>query len=136
MTRQKFSSVLKIVTVDDSAIVTERLQSLFSELDYVAFMGHARSIDDALCLIECYRPHVVILDIHLEGETPKASGITLLTRIKRIYPEMHIVMLTNMAIPQYRSVCMALGADYFLDKSHDFELIPETLKKINHERIA
>jgi DNA-binding NarL/FixJ family response regulator len=136
MTRRKFSSVLKIITVDDSSIVTERLQSLFSELDYVAFMGNARSIGDALHLIEYHRPDVVILDIHLEGEVPGANGITLLTRIKRIYPNMYIVMLTNMAIPQYRSVCMALGADYFLDKSHDFELIPETLKKINYGRTA
>jgi DNA-binding NarL/FixJ family response regulator len=134
MTNPKFP--LRIVTVDDSAVVTERLQSMFSELNDVVFMGNARSINGALHLIEYHRPHVVILDIHLEAEMPKGNGITLLSKIKIFYPAMHVVMLTNTAISQYRSACMALGADYFLDKSHDFELIPETLKKINHERIA
>jgi len=50
-----------------------------------------------------------------------------------------VCILTSYAYPQYRTKCLALGADYFLSKSDDFEkinvVIANILTHINHSTI-
>lgn len=134
MNKSPISVVLKVITVDDSPIVSERLQSMLREMDQVEFMGNARNTSAALLIIDQHKPGAVILDIHLGEETPKVSGINLLIELKQKHQDMKIIMFTNLAVPQYRQACLALGADYFFDKSHDFEKIPEALKEIIQQR--
>lgn len=124
---------LKIITVDDSPIVTQRLQLLFDELDNVEYLGNAINATDALALIMEQKPNVVFLDIHLEADKSTTSGLNLLLLIRKRYPEMKIIMLTNLAGNKYRETSLAFGADYFLDKTLDFDKIPGTLKEIVHQ---
>lgn len=130
MSGQETGSILKIVTVDDSPIVAERLQSMLSEVENVEFLGNARNIASALALIDQAKPDVVLLDIHLEEDMPEANGIDLLISLRKKYPVMKIMMLTNLTGFHYRNRCIAFGVDYFFDKSNDFDKIPGTLKEI------
>jgi DNA-binding NarL/FixJ family response regulator len=130
MSGKKILPLLKIITVDDSPIVAERVQALLSDMDNVAFLGNASNMSAALLLINQQKPHVVILDIHLGEEMPKANGMNLLITLRKQYAEMKIMMFTNLTEPQYRSSCIAFGADYFFDKSNDFDKISEALKEI------
>lgn len=130
MSGQETGSILKIVTVDDSPIVAERLQSMLSEVENVEFLGNARNIASALALIDRTKPDVVLLDIHLEEDMPEANGIDLLISLRKQYPVMKIMMLTNLTGFHYRNRCIAFGVDYFFDKSNDFDKIPGTLKEI------
>jgi hypothetical protein len=41
MPESKSSSTLKIMTVDDSPVIAERLQFMLSEIDSVEFLGNA-----------------------------------------------------------------------------------------------
>jgi len=127
-----FPYVLKIATVEDSPVVAERLQSILADLNYIEFAGNATNITDAMRLINEQRPGVVILDIHLKENAPHRSGIDLLADIRTTYPHMKIIMLTNLSAPQYRARCLSLGADFFFDKSNDFDKLPETLKSFTH----
>jgi DNA-binding NarL/FixJ family response regulator len=129
MTASPAPYVLKIVTVDDSLIIAERLRTMLGEMHNVNFLGNARNISTALNLIRIHKPHVVILDIYLEDDMPKANGINLLIILKNKYPELKIIMLTNLSEPQYRNTCIAFGADFFFDKTNEFNMIPETLNK-------
>lgn len=122
--------MLKVITVDDSRIVSERLKALLSEIENVKFSGNAGNIRDALTLIDQEKPNVVILDILLEEDLPKANGMDLLITLRAKYPDMKIIMLTNLTEPQYSNTCFALGADYFFDKSNDFDKIAEALNEI------
>ena len=130
MSGKETQSILKIITVDDSPIVAERLQSMLSEVENVEFVGNARNIAAALALIDQKKPHVVVLDIHLEEDMPEANGIDLLISLRKKYPSLKIMMLTNLTGPHYRNACIAFGVDYFFDKSHDFDKIPGTLMEI------
>jgi DNA-binding NarL/FixJ family response regulator len=124
------STYLKVVTVENSLLVAERVQSMLNDLAHVRFMGNARSVPEALRLISRKTPDVVILDIHLGEDHHNANGIHLLVTLRRKYQRMKLIMLTNLADPQYRSTCMSLGADYFFDKSNDFDKVTETLRNI------
>lgn len=121
---------LKVVTVDDSPIIVERLQAILSQIEQIKFAGNATNVITALALIEQEQPQVVILDINLEANKPENNGINLLINLRERYTDMKIIMLTNLADMQYRNTCFFYGADFFLDKSNEFEKIEEIIKGI------
>jgi DNA-binding NarL/FixJ family response regulator len=129
MTVADNSAALKIVTVEDSHAIVERLKEIVTRIGGVEFQGNAETFTAAIDLIKAVRPAVVILDINLRSEDGK-NGIYLLSMIRKIYPETKFIMLTNLTDIRYRDLCMDFGADYFFDKSNDFDKIPETLNQI------
>jgi len=50
--------------------------------------------------------------------------------IKRQKPSVRVIVLTNYPYPQYRKRCMELGAEFFLDKSTEFDRLPAVLQQI------
>ena len=126
--------VLRILAVEDSPTIIERLESILDEVSGVRFVGHATSVKDALVAIEQQHPDVLLLDIRL-GDDEEKSGLELLSVVKQKYPAIAVVMLTNLSGPRYRSLCESKGAEFFLDKSEDFEKIPGTLSKIKNRGI-
>ena len=132
MAIQTEAKFLKILTVEDSSIVAIRLQSMFSELDKVTFIGNAPDIATAKLFVNNIRPDVVILDIHLATDAPQSSGITLLTWLRAHFPDIIIIMLTNLVEPQYRQICSESGAHHFLDKSKEFDKVPKIIAGIRN----
>ena len=117
---------MNVFIAEDSALVRERLIDLLSDLPDVAVVGWARSPAEAVEGIRDLTPDVVILDIHLSG----GSGMDVLARIKRSGSPPTVVVLTNYVYPEYRKRCMELGADFFFDKSADFDRIPGVLDRL------
>jgi len=64
-------------------------------------------------------PRLILLDIKL----PRVSGIEVLRKVRPVEPSIRFIVLTNNADVQYRKVCMAAGADHFLDKASEFEKV-------------
>ena len=69
---------------------------------------------------------MAILDI----DVPDGNGIELLEWIKKEYPAIIVIMFSNNADPFFRKAAENSGADYFLDKSMEFEGITQILKSI------
>jgi DNA-binding NarL/FixJ family response regulator len=42
-------------------------------------------------------------------------------------------MLTNFAHPQYRKKCEEAGADFFFDKSTEFDKLPQALEQVRQQ---
>jgi DNA-binding NarL/FixJ family response regulator len=120
---------LRVVTVDDSPLIAARIGDLLAEIPGIELKGKAGTIAEALSLIETELPDVVLLDIHLASDKPK-TGIDLLHIASRIYPDVKVIMLTNLTDHSYRLMCESSGAYMFLDKSNDFEKIPQILIEI------
>jgi DNA-binding NarL/FixJ family response regulator len=115
-----------VFIVDDSPVVRERLVHLLGELEQIEIVGQADIAFEAINSIRRLRPHVVVLDISMPG----GSGIYVLETIKKENPQPVVIMLTNFATDQYRQKCLQLGADFFFDKSAEFERIVEVMRKI------
>ena len=109
-----------VLIVDDSYLIIERLTDMLKELENVGSVRHAHTVADALETIQQSSPDIMLLDINL----PDASGIELLRTVKEKYPGIIVVMLTNQANDYYRQLCLKLGANHFIDKSRDFEMVP------------
>ncbi len=127
------SAVLKILTVEDSPLIVTRLEMIISTVDDVQFVGNATSMTDALILIEGQHPNVLFLDIRL-GRREEKTGIDLLSVVSKKYPAITVVMLSNLSGEKYRTLCEREGANFFLDKSQDFNKIPETLIQIMNQK--
>ena len=116
---------MKVVIADDSEVVRERIIAMLSELPGIEIVGQAQDVPKAINSIQKLQPDAVILDIRMPG----GSGIEVLERIKKNNSAPIVIMLTNYPYPQYRKKCMEAGADYFFDKSTQFDKIIEVFKK-------
>jgi len=67
---------------------------------------------------------------------PGGNGIEVLKNIKKNGSGPTIIILTNYPYPQYRKKCMGAGANYFFDKSTEFNKIIEVIKKLIQESNA
>ena len=120
---------MKVLVVDDSALLRERLASMISELPGVTSISQAQDSSQALSTVQKLNPDVVILDIRLS----EGNGIEILQHIKTKNTAPVTIMFTNFPYPQYRKKCEEIGADFFFDKSTEFHKITDVLKKIGQE---
>lgn len=115
---------MKVFIADDSSVVRERLIAMLSNLEEIESIGQAQDVGEAINSIEELKPDAVILDIQMPG----GSGIEVLKHIKKEQPATVVIMLTNYPYSQYRQECMDEGADFFFDKSLEFERVIEVCK--------
>jgi DNA-binding NarL/FixJ family response regulator len=115
-----------VFIVDDSAVVRERLARLIAELPGVDIVGQADIAFEALNAIRKLKPGVVVLDISMPG----SSGLYVLETLKREQFCPLVIMLTNFSHDQYRRKCLQLGADYFFDKTSEFEKVIDVLRNL------
>jgi DNA-binding NarL/FixJ family response regulator len=92
----------------------------------IRIVGYAEDVPQAVESVAKLRPDVVILDIQMPG----GSGIDVLETIKKNKPSPIVIMFTNYPYPQYRNKCLAAGADFFFDKSLEFDALTDTLKNL------
>lgn len=119
--------ILKVLTVDDSPIITTHLDYILKGMKEVEWIGHAFCIKEAKDLIRIKKPDVVLLDIMLKEE----SGFDLLKNIKNNYPNIVVLMLSNRINSSCYKKSILLGALYLIDKSYEFYNIPNILMAIH-----
>ena len=121
---------MKVLIVDDSAIIRERLKTMLSEVTELEDISQAKDSSEAINCFEKLKPEVVILDIRLPGE----SGIDVLQKIKESNQPPLVIVLTNYPYPHYRRKCLDAGADYFFNKSTEFNKVTEVLKQLKQNQ--
>ena len=118
---------LRVHIVEDSVYVRSYLMQAIAAIQDVEVTGYSEEADKAVELIGMQRPDVVLLDLALK----EGTGLSVLRQIKRLVPAPLVIVLTNHAESIYRSRSMLEGADYFFDKSLEFELALETIGDIS-----
>ena len=117
---------MRVFITDDSKLVVERLHDLLKEVSGLEVVGEAGNVPDAVSSIQMTNPDAVILDLQMPGGT----GLDVLREIRQGHPRMQVLIYTNFPYPQYKDECMAAGANYFLDKSADFDKIPAIFRQL------
>lgn len=121
---------MKVLIVDDSAIVRERLKAMLCEITELENISQARDSLEAISSFQKLNPEVVILDIRMPG----GSGIDVLKEMKKATKPPLVIVLTNYPYPQYRRKCIDAGADFFFDKSTEFDKVIEVLKQLGQNQ--
>ncbi|MGQ9532198.1 MAG: response regulator [Desulfotomaculales bacterium] len=79
---------LRILVVDDQPRVRHLLEAFLRERDHeVSTAGNGL---EALEVVEAVRPHLVFMDVRM----PRLDGLQTLDRIKSLWPDVEVVMMT------------------------------------------
>ena len=117
---------MNILIVDDSEILQTRLKKSLMEAIPNISISQAGSYKETLDKFLPESCDTIILDIAL----PDESGINLLKKFKKDYPQIKVVMFTNYPESQFKRECMKLGADDYVNKS-DYNKLINIINKID-----
>jgi DNA-binding NarL/FixJ family response regulator len=122
---------LKVLLVEDSPLLAERLRELLGQVPGVTLTAVVNNESSAVSAIRSGGTDAVILDLHLK----QGTGFGVLRSTAGIANPPDVIVLTNYALQQYRREAQLLGVRYFLDKAREFERIPEVLREIADQRL-
>ncbi|HLH27106.1 MAG TPA: response regulator transcription factor [Chloroflexota bacterium] len=103
---------IRVLLVDDHAVVRKGLRALFDREPDVEIVGEAESGEEALQLLERHRPDVILMDL----EMPGMGGVEATRRIGARHPDAKIVVLTSHAAEEDVFPALKAGAVGYLLK--------------------
>lgn len=119
-----------VLLVDDSLKILGAIKRMLTEILPVKIIGMASTVREAMEMVENLHPRIVILDINL----PDGSGLKVLEKINESTSPPRTVILTNSTSPMMRRKCLQLGAADFLDKTLEFNRLPEVIRQLDFHR--
>ncbi|MEW9031995.1 MAG: response regulator transcription factor [Planifilum fimeticola] len=103
---------IKVLLVDDHAVLRDGLSSLISLEPDMEVVGEARDGEEAIKLVESTRPDVVLMDINMPG----MSGVEAIRRIHSKHPQVAVLVLTMYDRDEYLYESIRAGATGYLLK--------------------
>ncbi|MEJ2484516.1 MAG: response regulator transcription factor [Anaerolineales bacterium] len=104
--------MIKILIVDDHAVVRSGLHMILEPEEDVIIVGEAENAKQAIAKARALEPDVILMDIHL----PDVSGIEVTKQIKEISPKIAIVALTINEDEEYFFKMLEAGANGYVPK--------------------
>lgn len=104
---------MRLLLVDDHALVREGLTSLLSYHDDFTVVGEAEDAEGALAQARALEPDIVLMDVELPGE----NGVMATQRLKAELPDVTVVMLTVRDDSQTLFEAIKAGAQGYLVKN-------------------
>jgi two-component system, NarL family, response regulator NreC len=112
--------VIKVVLVDDHAVVRSGLRLLLDAQDDMEVVGEAGNAKDAVFRARALKPDVILLDVVMPGE----SGIDVLPKLLKESPQTNVLVLSMQDDPSYVREAFAAGASgYVLKEAVDEEVV-------------
>ena len=114
------SSPIRILIVDDHAIVRKGIRALFRNLSEIEVVGEAENGREAIAAVERLQPDVVLMDLLM----PEMDGIEATGRVMDQHPDVRILVLTSFAGEDRVFPAIKAGAlGYHLKDSSPEELV-------------
>lgn len=121
---------LRVLLVDDSTLVRDRLAQLVAEITGALVCCEAADAPSGTAEILARRPDVAIIDLSLPG----GSGFDVLAAVKQAAPEVVVIVLTLHSGKLVGQRCRELGADFFFEKDGAYEGIADALEHLAASR--
>jgi len=121
----------KILLVDDHGIVRSGLRSLIDLESDMRVAGEAASGSEALQKVRKEQFDIVVLDISM----PDKNGVDTLHDLKRIAPELPVLILSGYSEHQYALNLIRSGCKGYLSKDSDPDEIVKAIRTICNGRL-
>jgi DNA-binding NarL/FixJ family response regulator len=115
---------LRVLLVEDSPVLAERLREALGALDHVEVVDAVTDEASAVAAAKSNRIDVIILDLQLK----QGTGFGVVQRLGKDRPK--IIVFTNYMLPEYQRLADSLGVEYFLNKSRDYERLPQLIQEL------
>jgi response regulator RpfG family c-di-GMP phosphodiesterase len=120
--------VVRVLIVDDDPALRKILSVMLTQAGFVC--RSAASGEEALCLLEKHPFEVVISDLRMPG----ISGMDLLVEVHQSYPQLAFLMVTGEDETRVGVRAMQLGADDYLLKPFDADVVLGSLRRALHKK--
>ena len=115
---------IKVLIADDHVLYRAGVKTALSTKKDVKVIAEADNGMHLLNMLTVVQPDVILLDIQM----PVMDGIAALPQIKKNWPHIKVIMLTMMDDHSMITKLMELGANSYLSKTSDSEIIYEAIK--------
>jgi DNA-binding NarL/FixJ family response regulator len=115
---------IKVLIADDHVLYRAGVKTALSSKNDVKVIAEADNGMHLLTMLKMVQPDVILLDIQM----PIMDGITALPEIKKNWPDIKVIMLTMLEDHSMITKLMELGANSYLSKTSDIEVIYEAIK--------
>ena len=106
---------MKLLIADDSELLRKNLRKLLCDVKGISEVYESDNVANTLRQLVEVQPDILLLDIQM----PDGSGFDVL-QTKKTTPKL-IIVITNFPTESNRRKSLSLGADYFFDKSNEYE---------------
>lgn len=120
------SGAIRVLIVDDHAIVREGLKRILADAPEFRVAGEAASGTEAIKLVHENRWDVMLLDISLPG----ANGLEVLRAVKEHAPKLPVLVLTMYPEDQYALRMLKAGAAGYLTKEGAPAQLVNAIRKV------
>ncbi|MDX6448921.1 MAG: hypothetical protein QOD08_1384 [Gaiellaceae bacterium] len=111
---------IRVVVVDDHAVVRSGLKLLLDSHDDIEVVGDAGNAQDAVFRVRELTPDVILLDLVMPGE----GGIEVMPKLLKEAPKAKVLVLSMQDEPSYVREAFAAGASgYVLKEAADQEVV-------------
>ena len=112
--------MIRVLVVDDHAVVRSGLRLLIDAEDDLETVGEAGSVREAIFEARSTTPDLILMDVVMPGE----SGLEGLPKILHEHPEVKVLVLSMQDDPRYVREAFAAGASgYVLKEAADAEVV-------------
>jgi DNA-binding NarL/FixJ family response regulator len=119
-------SQYRILLADDHTLIRRGIRNLISNNPALKVIGEVGDGEELLVFLQTNQPDLLILDISM----PKLTGIEAVSKVRKLYPKIKILMLTMHKNKQYFYHAMSAGADGYLMKEDSDEELLLAIKRI------
>jgi DNA-binding NarL/FixJ family response regulator len=124
MKNQESNNIIKVIIADDHVLFRQGVKTALSVKKDVELIAEADNGMQLLNLLKHMEPDVVLLDIQM----PIMDGITTLPEIRKLYPQVKVIILSMHNDHSMISKLMEIGANSYLTKNSDSENIYNAIK--------
>ncbi len=111
---------VKVLIADDHALVREGIAAFLKLCDDIEVVAEASDGIEAIEKIRKHRPDIIIMDVNM----PKLGGLETTVEIKKMHPEIKILVLTQYEDREYIARFLKAGVSgYLLKKAVGSDLI-------------
>jgi DNA-binding NarL/FixJ family response regulator len=121
--------MIKVFIVDDHEIIRRSLKMVLKDANDLLVVGEAQDGKEALETIPETDIDVLLLDMNMPGK----CGIELLTDLKKLKPEMHIIVLTIHPEDRFALKTLKAGASGYLCKDTALEELVSAIQKVHNK---
>jgi two-component system, NarL family, response regulator LiaR len=116
--------IIRILIVDDHAVVRQGLGVLLSVYDDFEFVGEASNGREAVAACEALQPVVILMDLLM----PEMNGIEATQIIRQKYPDIRVIALTSFDEPSLKQLAREAGVVGFLLKTASIDDIVQAIR--------
>ncbi len=123
------SALIKVAIADDHHLFRTGVRTSLSVHKDIQMVAEAENGMQLLNLLRHIKPDVILLDIQM----PIMDGYATLPEVKKLYPEVKVIMLSMINDPSMITRMMEIGANSYLTKDSDSEMIYQAIKTCHEE---